>query len=60
MGRRSEIRRILPEEIISEDSERNRDNSGNPPHTSLSGEQPSTSHLDVQSQLTSQTTIKYI
>jgi hypothetical protein len=35
---------------ISEDSEKNRDNSGNHPHTSMSGEQPSTSHLDVQSQ----------
>ena len=47
MDRRSEIRRIL-EEIISEDSERNRDSCGNRPHTSVSGEQPSTSHLDVQ------------
>ena len=36
----------------SEDSERNRDNSGNRPHTSVSGEQPSTSHLDVKSQPT--------
>jgi hypothetical protein len=44
---RSEIRRML-EEIISEDSERNSDNSGNRPHTPVSGEQPSTSHLDVQ------------
>jgi hypothetical protein len=35
MYRRSEIRRIL-EEIISEDSEKNRDNSGNRPHTSVS------------------------
>ena len=52
MDRRSEIRRIL-EEIISKDSERNRDNSGNRPvliSTSVSGEQPSTSHRDVQSQ----------
>ena len=52
MDRRSEIRRIL-EEIISEDSERNRDNSGNRLvliSTSVSGEQPSTSHHDVQSQ----------
>jgi hypothetical protein len=57
MDRRSEIRGIL-EEIISEDSERNRDNSGNRPvliSTSVSGEQPSTSHHDVQSQPTSQT-----
>jgi hypothetical protein len=38
MDRRSEIRRIV-EEIISE---RSRDNSGNRPHTSVSGEQPST------------------
>jgi hypothetical protein len=56
MDRRSEIRRIL-EEIISEDSERDRDNSGNRPvliSTSVSGEQPSTSHDDVQSQPTSQ------
>jgi hypothetical protein len=45
----------LEEIYISEDSERNRDNSGNHPHTSVSGEQPSTSHLDVQSQPTSQT-----
>jgi hypothetical protein len=39
------------EEIISEDSKRNRDNSGNRPvliSTSVSGEQPSTSHHDVQ------------
>jgi hypothetical protein len=35
MDRISEIRRIL-EEIISKDSERNRDNSGNHPHTSVS------------------------
>ena len=44
MDRRSEIRRIL-EEIISEDSERNRDTSRNRPvliNTSVSGEQPST------------------
>ena len=60
MDRRSEIRRIL-EEIISEDSERNsrdnRDNSGNRPHTSVSGEHAAVnySHLDVQSQPTSQT-----
>jgi hypothetical protein len=49
---RSEIHRIL-EEIISEDSERNRDNSRNRPvliSNSVSGEQPSTSHHDVQSQ----------
>jgi hypothetical protein len=30
------------EEIIPEDSERNRDNSGNRPHTSVSGEHPLT------------------
>jgi hypothetical protein len=30
------------EEIISEDSESNRDNSGNRPHTSVSGEHPLT------------------
>ena len=45
MDRKSEIRRIV-EEIISEMSS---DNSGNRPHTSVSGE-PSTSHLGVQSQ----------
>jgi hypothetical protein len=41
------------EEIISEDSERHRDNRGNRPvliSTSVSGEQSSTSHHDVQSQ----------